>query len=80
MLGHSSAKMMLYLETMGQRGVMRIFAAILGVALLAGAARADDLAERLPVLRIEAGSFEGQAKSHCCSTVRTAGGRDRSAA
>ena len=34
---------------------MRIFAAILGVALLAGAARAGDLPERRPVLRIEAG-------------------------
>jgi WD40 repeat protein len=54
-LGHSSAKMMLYLQTMGQRGVMRIFAAILGVALLAGAARADGLPDRRPVLRIDPG-------------------------
>ena len=61
---------------------MRIFAAILAVALLAGAARADDLAERRPVLRIEPGMHTAPIRRigvNAACTLMVTGSDDKTA-
>ncbi len=61
---------------------MRIFAAIFAVALLAGAARAGDLPERRPVLRIEPGMHTAPIKRigvDAACTLMVTGSDDKTA-
>ena len=61
---------------------MRLFAAIFAVAILAGAARAEDLPERRPVLRIEPGMHTAPIKRigvDAACTLMATGSEDKTA-